>query len=513
MMGKYLIPSKLIILFTFSFVLAYYISKINFEFKSHLNPIILFIIPFFLAALFWTIPEVNPDTTRYFRYAKYLEQFGLVQFIKDWGDSLWVHTDSIFPPLTYGIIFRIFGELRFNIQLLTSFMFAFTSVCTYYIGKHLFNERVGFYAALILATMPHLLCQVPLMLVDTFTIFFITLSVLLFIIAIKPSSSHHLIWIIFTALSIILTFLSKETSALVFIGVFPTLALIFSYSKTGFDKGVFLRGISTILLSVLFGLPMFILKHEVFMTQSMGSLGRRALSLAPKFSPYAVYPVSLLYQVGFVVILLAIFSFFTFVYKRNWVYVSLLAWTVIPFFVLMNTRIRYLMIIYPAIALMASITLDKINNREIRRYFLASIIICSTVISLFVYLPYLQNYSDRHLVDAAEYTNRFYPNTNIAIFTIYDDSPHPGRERTLAPIFDYYSLNQIQWYNHEKFSSFQKSPEIIVVISDKIYPDTTPQNLTVALYRDYDLVRVYSSGSRGIWAPAITSVYVSNTIS
>jgi hypothetical protein len=351
------------------------------------------------------------------------------------------------------------------------------------------------------------------MLVDIFTIFFITLSVLLFIMAIKPSSSQHLIWIIFASLSIVLAFLSKETSALVFIGIFPTLALIFSYSKTGFDKTVFLRGISTILLSILFGLPFFILKHEVLINQFMRPFSRRVLGLAPHLSPYAVYPVSLLYQVGFVVILLAIFSFFVFVYKRNWVYVSLLAWTIIPFFVLLNTRIRYLMIIYPAIALMASVSLDKINSREIRRYFLASIIICSTVVSLFAYLPYLQNYSDRNLVDAAEYTNRVYPNTNIAVFTIYDDSQHPGREKTLAPIFDYYSQNQIQWYNHEKFSTFQKSPEIIVLISDKIYPDTIPQNLSVVLYQEYDLIKVYSSGRKGIWEPAITSVYVSEDIS
>ncbi|MFC1506908.1 ArnT family glycosyltransferase [Thermoproteota archaeon] len=511
-MGKYLIPSKLIILFIFSFVLAYCISKINFEFKSHLNPIILFIIPFFLAALFWTIPEVNPDTTRYFQYAKYLEEYGLVQFIKGWGESFLVHTDSIFPPLTYGVIFKIFGEFRFNIQFLTSCMFAFTSVCTYYIGKQLFDEHIGFYAALILTTMPHLLCQVPLMLVDVFTIFFITLSVLLYIIAIKPSGSYYHVWIIFAALSILLSVLSKGSAVLVFIGVFPTLALIFSYSKPKFKKTIILRSTSTILLSILFAVPILILNHEIILNQFLRTVPSRVTQvLMAEAWRNVVHPVSLFYQVGGIVIFLAIFSFFIFVYKREWKYTFLLAWTVIPFLALMNTRLRYLMIIYPAIALMASITLNNIGNREIRKYFFASILICSSVISLFVYLPYLQNNSDRNLVDAAEYTNRVYPNTNLAIFTIYDDSPHPRRERTLAPIFDYYSHNQIQWYDHEKFSSFQISPEIIVVISDRIYPDTTPQNLTVVLYRDYDLVRVYSSGNKGLWDPAITSVYVSST--
>jgi hypothetical protein len=165
------------------------------------------------------------------------------------------------------------------------------------------------------------------------------------------------------------------------------------------------------------------------------------------------------------------------------------------------------MIIYPAIALMASITLNKISNREIRKYIFASILICSSVISLSVYLPYLQNYSDRNLLDAAAYTNRYFPNTNIAVFTIYDDSPHPGKEKSVSQLFDIYSHNKIDWYNHKKFSSFQKSPGIVVVISDEIYPKTIPQNLTVILYRDYDLVRVYSSGRKGIWNPAITSVY------
>jgi 4-amino-4-deoxy-L-arabinose transferase-like glycosyltransferase len=459
-MGQYLIPNKLIILIIFSFLLAYCISKTNFEFNSNLKPFILFIISFFLAAFFWVIPEVNPDTTRYIQYAKYLEQYGLVQFVKGWGKSFLVHTDTIFPPLTYGVIFRIFGEFRFCIQIFNSFIFAFTSVCTYYIGKQLFNERVGVYAALILATMPHLLCQVPLMLVDVFTIFFITLSVLSYIIAIKPSTSYYHIWIIFSAISILLSVLSKMSVVLVFIGVFPTLALIFSYFKPKFRKTIILRSISTILLSILFAISTLILNEKIilnrFLQTGTSTVTRVLMGEAWR---NAVHPVSLFYQVGGVVIFLAIFSFFIFVYKREWKYTVLLVWITIPILTLMNTRLRYLMIIYPAIALMASITLDKIGNREIRRYFFASIIICSTVISLFVYLPYLQNYSDRNLVDAAEYTNRVFPNTNIAIYTIYDDSPHPGLERTLAPIFDYYSHNQIKWYNHENFSSFQTSPE------------------------------------------------------
>ena len=507
-MDQYLIPRKLLVLFIFSFLLAYYLSRIKFEFNRNLNPIVLFIIPFFLAALFWTIPEVNPDTTRYFQYAQYLKQYGLVQFIKGWGESFSVHTDSIFPPLTYGLIFKLFGEFRFYIQFFNSVIFAFTSVCTYYIGKQLFDENVGFYAALILSTMPHLLCQAPLMLVDVFTIFFITLSVLLYIIAIKPSTAHYHIWITFTAISIILTVLSKGTAMLVFIGVFPILPLIFSYSKPKLKKLIILRSISTMLLSILFALPILFLKHEIILNQFLRtSQSNITRMLMAETWRNAVHPVSLFYQVGGIVIFLAISSFFIFVYKKDWKYTFLLSWTMIPFLVIMNTRLRYLMIIYPAIALMASITLNNINNREIRKYFFASILICSSVIALFVYLPYLQNYSDKNLADAAEYSNRVYPNTNIAIFTIYDDSPHPGRESTLAPIFDYYSHNKIEWYDHKKFTAFQESPEIVVVISDQIYPETMPQNLSVVLYRDYSLVRVYSSGRGGIWNPAITLIY------
>ncbi|MDP2276669.1 MAG: glycosyltransferase family 39 protein, partial [Nitrospirota bacterium] len=188
------------------FIPAYIFSRVSF-FERY--PVIcLFSLSYVIAALFWGEPEVIVDASRYFTQAKYLEVYGMEEFIKEWGKDIYVWTDMPLMPFLYGLIFKFFGEVRFYIQIFTTFLFAMTVVLTYLIGKELWSEEVGFSAGLLLLGMPYLLTQVPLMLIDVPAMFFLTLSVFTYIRALK----HGGMWLCFSSVALFLAFFSKYSA-------------------------------------------------------------------------------------------------------------------------------------------------------------------------------------------------------------------------------------------------------------------------------------------------------------
>ena len=113
-------------------ILAYALSK-----TSHLerNPIYLLLISFFLAAIFWKVPEVIIDASRYFTQAKHLNEYGIAYFLDEWGRDIMAWTDLPAVPLLYGLVYKFFGEYRFVIQVFTTLLFSMTVGLTYLIGN------------------------------------------------------------------------------------------------------------------------------------------------------------------------------------------------------------------------------------------------------------------------------------------------------------------------------------------------------------------------------------------
>ncbi len=190
---------------------AFFIARIPFSVRSY--RLFLFLTAFITSAFFWTEPEVIVDASRYFTQAKHLELYGVKYFVREWGRDINAWTDMPLVPFLYGLVFRIFGETRIYIQILTTTLFSLTVVLTCELGKTLWDEETGFLAGVFLLGMPYLLTQVPLMLVDVPTMFFLMLAVVTLIRAIEKGAA----WRIITAsISIALAFFTKYSIWLMF---------------------------------------------------------------------------------------------------------------------------------------------------------------------------------------------------------------------------------------------------------------------------------------------------------
>src|SRR3989338_10773952 len=194
-----------IFLFLFlGIIIAYAFSRVSFP--ERYPAIFLFFSSFVIGALFWKEPEVIVDASRYFTQAKHLKIYGIKYFIQEWGRGINAWTDLPLVPFLYGLIFKFLGESRLYIQLFTTFLFSMTVVLTCKIGKILWDEDTGFFAGIALLGIPYLFTQVPLMLVDVPTMFFLMLSMFTFIRAIDKGGIRM---ITFSAIALFMAFFSK----------------------------------------------------------------------------------------------------------------------------------------------------------------------------------------------------------------------------------------------------------------------------------------------------------------
>jgi hypothetical protein len=206
-------------------VLAYLLSKMS---SMERYPVGLFLSSFFITAWFWGTPEVIVDASRYFTQAKHLKIYGIGYFFREWGRDIMHWTDLPLVPFLYGLIFKFLGEQRLYIQIFTTLLFSLTVVLTYLIGRTLWDERTGFVGASLLLGIPYLFSQVPLMLVDIPTMFFLTLSIFTMIKALENGGTW---WIGVASLAVFFTFFSKYSTWL-WLSVLLVIVLVFFEGTT-----------------------------------------------------------------------------------------------------------------------------------------------------------------------------------------------------------------------------------------------------------------------------------------
>ncbi len=183
-------------------------ALLNSPIRRQKPTLFLFLCSFGICALFWEVPEVIIDASRYFTHAKHLELYGVRYFVSEWGNSINAWTDLPLVPFLYGVIFKYFGEGRALIQVFNSVLFSMTVILTYFIGKTLWDEETGFYGGTLLLGIPYIFSQTPLMLVDVPTMFLLTLSTYTFMQALKKGG----LWIFISSLSIFAALLSKYSA-------------------------------------------------------------------------------------------------------------------------------------------------------------------------------------------------------------------------------------------------------------------------------------------------------------
>ena len=196
-------PAKIFLILILSIFTAYFLSALQFADKH--PALFLFAFSFAISSLFWREPEIILDASRYFTQAKHLEVYGAGYFLREWGKAIPAWTDMPLMPFLYGLIFKFFGEARIYVQVFTSILFSLTAALTYLIGSTIRNRDTGLIGGILFLGIPYILVNVSLMMVDAPVMFFVALSVFLFIKALE----HGKLFTVASACSIAFTLLTK----------------------------------------------------------------------------------------------------------------------------------------------------------------------------------------------------------------------------------------------------------------------------------------------------------------
>ncbi len=367
----------------------------------------IFFLCFALSALFWSVPEVIVDTSRYFTYAKYLELYGVTDFLTQWGRGFHVWTDMPMVPLLHGIAFRVFGEHREVIQVINSLAFSFTALCTWKIGAALWDSETGLCGALMLLGMPYIFSQTPLMLVDVPAMFFLTFAVYAFITALE----HGGLWLALSPFAILAAALSKY-SVWLMLSVLGIIVLVYAMQGAEITKcteaeilearkRILFRTMSVCLVTIAGAGVYLAFKYDV----TIGQIGFLQEYQAPGLRRWGESFVStFLFQVHPFITIAAVISFVAACIRRDWRY-SVISWLVVLVLVLQVQRSRYLLVIFPMFALMGAYGIRMIEGTRIRRWVLSCIIALSLSVALFAYRPLLKGMSMVNFADAGVYLN------------------------------------------------------------------------------------------------------------
>jgi hypothetical protein len=396
---------------------------------SDVHPVgFLFILSFILGALFWRSPEVIIDASRYFTDAKSMAGYGVLFFLREWGYSIPAWTDLPAMPFFYGLIFKFLGESRVLIQFFNTLLFALTVVLTYKIGERLWSRSIGFYGGFLLLGFPYLFTQVPLMLVDVPTMFFLTLTIYACIEAMERGNGY----IALAAIAVFLAFYSKFSTWLM-LSVVPVIFLI--YIGRDRDK------IKTALAIALLALPLVgavaLFKMGVIQEQLdlLRSYQRPMLRVWTES-----YTSTFIFQIHPLVSLAVAYSLYAALRRRDLNYL-IISWLLVLVLVINVRRIRYILPIFPMFALMASYGLNELRSKRLRKFTASCIVASSMIIALLAFLPFLMTISTVNLKEAGTLVNALEQET-VEVYTLVP----PGttyNPSISVPIFDLFTEKRI----------------------------------------------------------------------
>jgi 4-amino-4-deoxy-L-arabinose transferase-like glycosyltransferase len=382
--------------------------------------------------------EVNVSASRYVTQAKHLELYGIPHFFREWGNEIQAWMDMPAVPFFDGLIFRIFGESRIYIQLFTAFLFGMTSVITYLIGKEVWDEDTGFYAGLLLLGIPYLIIQTPLMLLDVHTMFFLTLSIYLYIRALATGGSVRML--VATCAVFIASFCKYSVWPM--LSVLPVISLVYYFqTDDGSLRGkVLQRSVRVLLLSLLLVGVAVALKFEVVVGQiklllefQRPSLGRWTENFTSIF----------LFQINPVISIAAIFSLFYAVRKRDLKYM-IVVWLPLLAAFFQLKRVRYILPFIPMLTLMAAQGLAALKNPQLRKVIVASVIMTSFVTCFFLFQPFLNQWSAVNLKDAGQFLDTLDIDA-VEVFALPQQN-YPVNPAVAVPLLDLFTHKRIFYH-------------------------------------------------------------------
>lgn len=394
------------------------------EYTSRTAAAIVFFLPAFAVLPLWSAPESIIDAGRYFIQSATMRRFGTGYFIGEWGNAIQAWTDLPLVPFLNGLIFSLIGESRAAIQLFNTLLFASTSLLTMLIGKRIWDGETGMHAGVMLVGIPYLLAQVPLMLTDVPTMFFLTLSIYVFI---KVIDHGGVPWTAASALSIVAAMLAKY-SAWPMLAVLPLTAVCLGKKKPSrvFPRTAIVFLTAGVIAGCFVALRYDLIRDQMSLltTYQLSGLSRWKESLVSTF----------LYQTHPFIGLFAIIGIYRAVRERDLRFL-IPAWFVVFAVALQLKRMRYLIPLLPLFTLMAAYGLNLIADRRIKRFIVLCAVASSLVLTYNGYLPYLKSSGMANIKNAGEYLNTL-DGDYVDIYAL-EQSSSSGSTFAAIPLLDY----------------------------------------------------------------------------
>ena len=304
-------------------------------------------------------------------------------------------------------------------------------------GKSLWDEYTGFYAGLLLMGIPYLFTQVPLMLVDVPAMFFLTLSVFTFIMALERGG----VWTVVSSTAIFLAMLSKYSTWLM-LSVLLVIMTVYLIRKAGDRRRVCCRalliwGMSGILLLIFVWYKIDVISEQINLLQEYQKPGlkRWGESFISTFF-FQIHPLVSIY---------AVYSIYEAFRKKDMSYI-IICWLVLLVFFLQIRRARYILIVFPMLALMASYGMQSIRIMQAKKLLVYSIVVSSLVVSSLVFFPFLSKMGPVNLKDSG----RFLDSLEAGIVEVYTVPPDDFNinPAVSVPVLDIFTSRDIL-YNYD----------------------------------------------------------------
>jgi hypothetical protein len=321
--------------------------------------------------------------------------YGISYFFDEWGRAIQCWTDLPLVPFLYGAIFRIFGESRLWIQVFGTALFSMTVVLTYLIGKCLWDRETGLLGGALLMGMPYLFSQVPLMLVDVPTMFFLTLTIYTFIRGTELGG-----WMMACASASLFLALFSKYSTWPMLSVLAVIGAVYvAQAPSQERKKVFLRPVFIMGLGLAMAGLVVLLKYDIFSEQ---------IRLLKAFQKPGLrkwgesFFSTFFFQIHPFITGAALSSIYAAFRKKDIRY-AIIAWLVLLLVVFQVRRIRYTLPIFPMVALMASYGLQQVRDTDLRRFIVLCALISSLTVSVLAYRPFMEKISTVNLEEAGEF--------------------------------------------------------------------------------------------------------------
>lgn len=445
----------------------------------------------------WT-PETNPDFVRYIYYAQIFDDKGIIYYFTEWGSGFATHVDLPTGSLPFGIIFSLFGETRLVIQVFSITITIVTAYFIFLLGEKIISKKCGMIASCLFLSFPFLLTQIPLMLVDVISTFYITLfSYFAYGYLIEQKARD----LILSAIFFFLTAFSKILSPLFLTGIlaglliitliqedtirpYQRLTLLFAFtcipcalyfmqlseqfsgpiltlSKRFYDFpwdwsiicGGMIIGIIIFLISplILYNLKKKFCKFRSYNLPLsattiliIGMYGLLfVLSIFDVGKSY-FYIRSLPNAIGIIPAILALISIALIIRKKHVMAIPLVLGIIIPILVIPNPMYKYFLPAYPALALVSAMTVCWIEDVRLQKCITISAIMAGMIIALFVLYPMCLTDSQINIQKSAEYfNNEKTGDQKIQVFYI----PTTERYQDIRRI-DIFSKQLPAWFNY-----------------------------------------------------------------